>query len=305
MTFIRSLLLFFCAAILTAGHATAVSPTGTLLVSQDFTEALVRILAEDTGITTERVIPAEYSQDLHHHYLKKHWDAFSRLAGQADGVVTIASAWPDDPLYPWARRANIRIVHIDAVRPLDNSRAGLPLLDITGGKSTPPVWYSPGNTARMADIVAADMIELYPGVTEKINRNLNTFKRLLFKLRSRYEHAFGLLDTFEVVALTTDAHYLADEFGIIIIETFLKPELRWQQQDIDRLTQVLEQADIRGVICAWEPKAAIKASIDSLGAKIILLKKFMLTEAAKPQDQLLAFYATNLKRLLSGLQARQ
>ncbi|PIE58667.1 MAG: hypothetical protein CSA33_01835 [Desulfobulbus propionicus] len=278
--------------------------TTTVLVSQDFTEALVRVLTADTACAVVRAIPSHYSPGVHAHYLKKHQTTFAPLASKADAVVSIASAWPADPLYPWARRGNIHIVHIDAVHPLDASRAGLPLLEQAGATMAPPVWTAPGNAARMADITASDLSRLSPKDSERITSNLDAFKRALFKLRSKYESAFGMLDTFEVVALTTDYMYLTDEFGITVVQAFLKPEIQWQPTDLDLFSRTIEENDIRGVVSAWEPTQAIAERIKAKGAKVIVLKQFKLKENMQAAEQLMQFYEANLARLLNGLSNR-
>jgi hypothetical protein len=40
-------------------------------------------------------------------------------------VIGVRSLWADDPLYPIARRSNIRIVEVDAARPVDGALPGI------------------------------------------------------------------------------------------------------------------------------------------------------------------------------------
>ncbi len=298
---VMAILLFFC-CVAPASSADAFEKTD-ILVSLDFTEALVKVLTADTACTVTRAVPAKYSSAVHEHYLKKHPAEFQAKAARAAGVVAVSGAWPSDPLYPWARRANIRIVNIDAVHPLDRSRAGLPLLNSAAPQyDTPPaVWNSPGNAARMADIVAADLGRLAPAENEQIRTNLDAFKRDLFTLRSRYESAFSRLDAFEVAALTEQYIYLTDEFGISVVQTFLKPEIRRQTTDLESFSEALRAYDVKGVVCSWEPDAAIARRIREHGAKSIILQPFTLQSDAPADAQLLRFYEQNLDALLKGL----
>lgn len=71
-----------------------------IMVSQDFTEALAKVLTAETNITVKRAIPPSYSPDVHTAYLKKHQSEFTDIAQQAEAVLTAVGAWPDDPLYP-------------------------------------------------------------------------------------------------------------------------------------------------------------------------------------------------------------
>ena len=53
--------------------------------------------------------------------------ALSALAQDADAAIGLRSLWADDPLYPVARRSNIRIVEVDAARPVDGGLPGIAL----------------------------------------------------------------------------------------------------------------------------------------------------------------------------------
>ncbi len=287
---------------LLGGPALAAGECGTLLVSQDFTEALASVLTAETGITVIRAIPADYAPDVHTSFLKKRWKDFAGDAIRADAVITTAAAWPAEPLYAWGRRANIRLVHIDAVQPLDHSRAGLPLLGLPDGSGVAPfVWHSPGHAARMADIVAMDLGRLFPETREQIDQNLDEFKRALFRLRTKYEIAFGALERFELVSLTSDFTYLTDECGVSVVDFFLKPELKWQADDLDLLAKSLEENGVNGVICSWEPQERILSWIREHGAHVIILKRFKLIRTEPAAGQLLTYYASNLEALLQGL----
>ncbi len=278
----------------------------TVLVSLDFTEALALVLTKDTGIEIKRAVPANYTANTHASYMKKHWADFSGVAKEADTVLTISSAWPNDPLYPWARRANIRIVPIDISSPMDRSRAGLPLLDAPkGSKSGPVVWYSPGNCARMADIAGSDLSLLFPDKAETIQKNLDIFKQELFKIRAKYELEFGMLDAFEVIAFTPDFLYLTDEFGIATVGFFLKPEVRWQEEDYARLAEVIKTGDVKAVIGKWEPKDEISRIITESGAGMGVLARFALENRENVSSTLLSYYGKNLEILLQSLQTKQ
>ncbi len=51
--------------------------------------------------------------------------ALSTLAQDADAAIGLRSLWADHPLYPVARRSNIRIVEVDAARPVDGGLPGI------------------------------------------------------------------------------------------------------------------------------------------------------------------------------------
>ncbi|MFH7457112.1 metal ABC transporter substrate-binding protein, partial [Pseudomonas syringae pv. tagetis] len=76
-------------------------------------------------------------------------------------VIGLRSSWAEDPLYPNARRSNIRIVEIHAARPVDGSLAGIDVQPGQGadGLNSQP-WLSSKNMGRMADVVAGDLVSL-------------------------------------------------------------------------------------------------------------------------------------------------
>ncbi len=273
-----------------------------VLVSQDFTEALAKSLTAGTNIEIIRAVPSSYSPGTHTSYMKKHWKTFSQYCEKATAVLTLTSSWPEDPLYPFARRANIRIVPVDASAPLDNTRAGVPLLEIPGDETQLPyVWNSPGNTARMADIAAADLSRLFQSEADTIAGNRDKLKQMLFKLRAKYEEALMELESFEVICLTSDFYYLTDEFGVSVARFFLKPEHRWDDTDIQQLVKTISETGVTCVLAKWSPKKQIQEEIKKAGAKIIVPKTFTLHDTPVASEQLISFYKTNLDLLVAGL----
>ncbi len=302
MKFFYNVLTLFC--IITLFHSASLANTNehTVLVSQDFTEILTKSLTAGSSIKTVRVIPASYSTDTHTNYMKKHWQAFSEQCVNADAVITTSGSWPEDPLYPWARRANIRIVPIDITTPLDHSRAGLPLLDAPdSNKQLRFVWYSPGNAARMVDIAATDLAALFPDQAKIIASNRDSLKRKLFRLRTKYEITFSQLDAFEAIGLTAEFSSLTDEFGISMVKFFLKPEYQWQEQDVQQLTNAITSSGVRCVIAKWQPDPKIAEAIQKAGACVVVPEQLKIHDSTAPEVQLLTFYETNLARLVDGL----
>lgn len=295
-----SLFVIFCLAFL-PGSADA-SGKGNIIVSQDYTEALAKSLTANTSIAVTRVVPEGYSPETHASYMKKHWQNFADQCREADAAITVAGSWPADPLYPFARRANIRIVAIDSTRPLDQSRAGIPLLAIPG--TSQPLryaWYSPGNAARMADITAADLEQLFPKEALVIAKNRDSLKQELFKLRTRYEMAFSRLEAFELLSLTADFSYLTDDLGLNIVEFFLTPEPRWSEKELQQFSRTMASTGVKTILAKWQPREAIQQAIDLAGARLVLLEPFKPDQGLAPQEQLLAYYKKNLDRLLEGL----
>ncbi len=277
----------------------AVSQERVVLASQSVTFALGSVLVKGTPIAMVRAVPDAYSPGGHAAYFKKHWEDFQSLASSADAVLCTTGVWPDDPLYPWARRANIHVVNVDATHPLDYSRAGVPH-GAKGHGAVSPVWVAPGNLARMADIAGADFMQLYPEHAKRIGENIRLFKQQLFRLRSEFEVWLVAAPWFRVVALTPDFAPLLEEFGVETVETLSKPENHWTAQDVERLEGVLTDNHVHVVVCAWTPRADIAEAIARAGAQVLVLKAFPGFESPDASS-VVGYYKNNLKRLLDAM----
>jgi ABC-type Zn uptake system ZnuABC Zn-binding protein ZnuA len=228
---------------------------------------------------------------------------------RADAVVTIGKLWQDDPLFVAARAANIRIVDVDATKPWSESLEGVsvvaaPMDDApwSDAAAAPPTrapslyfWLSPSNGARIADIVAQDLMRLAPSEAAAIQANLTAYRRELLELKRDYEVRLAALADVTVYALTPDFVYLTTDMGIFVDGYFSKQDIRWTEEDARRFRAHLEEHGVRVVLHQWEPAEAIRAAIDGAGAKLVVLD---LGDAGIVEDGRLA--ADGYVRLLRG-----
>ena len=149
-----------------------------ILASVPITVGLGQLLLKDTGVILERAAAANLPGSRQSAYFSgRGAGALHQLAEHADAVIGLRSVWRDDPLYPMARRSNIRIVEIDAARPVDGSLPGIALqpgAERDGLNSQP--WLVSNNMGRMADVMAADLARLAPDAKPQIEANLATLK---------------------------------------------------------------------------------------------------------------------------------
>ena len=100
--------------------------TTTVLASLPVTHALALALLDGTSVKLQRAAPANIPASRQPSYFSGRGGAsLQKIATQADAVIALRSIWSDDPLYPMARRSNIRIVEIDAARPVDGALPGI------------------------------------------------------------------------------------------------------------------------------------------------------------------------------------
>jgi ABC-type Zn uptake system ZnuABC Zn-binding protein ZnuA len=262
---------------------------------------MVRALTRDTGIEVVNAVPQEYSMDGHSEYFTRHSEAFAFLAASADAVVTVRSAWADDPLFTRARQANIRIVEIDATRPLSGFGAAVPVPRDRDGLPVPFVWRSPGNLSRMAAIVAEDLVHLAPLQAEAIRRNLVRVQTAMFRLRVGYESLFADLPSVDVACLTDQYAALIGELGLHAAVRVPGLESAWTTADETGLARTLRLSPGMVVVCAWEPGGRASAVIEQAQGRWVVLRRYVRDDRRLPLDSLVAWQDGNLSRLAQAL----
>jgi ABC-type Zn uptake system ZnuABC Zn-binding protein ZnuA len=265
--------------------ASAPASAATVLTGNQATFSLASALTEDTPIETINVPEDGREMALLADYIGRRMDRLAPVFSEATAVISLTNALPGDPLYRFAREANIRIVDIEAALPWSVSMPGvaladMPASDVDWGSDTdapqvttaPYFWLSISNSIRMADIIAHDLQELFPESAPQIARNLDTLKRSLLALRSEYQNRLIALADDTVFALTGDFVYLTNDLGLYVDGYFIKQDIRWTDQDLDRLTAYLADRDIRVVIHKWTPSEAIQAAVAAAGASVVVLQ---------------------------------
>ena len=240
----------------------------------------------------------------------------ARLA-QVDAVVTLSSVWAEDPLYREARAANLRVVQIDAGRALGKGGGSVMLMNAPANQVpwrkaasatgvSPWVWFSSGNVVRMAEIIAADLVRLAPDDAATINANLSGLQREALALRAEYEQKF-LEDADQPIFVLTDRFaYLFQEFGIFADGALLDDDIRWTDQDLSGVEEMLRQRDIKVAVHHWRPDDRIVEAIRRGGAELLILDEREHSDgsaAAPPQPNAWRLILkTNLDALHAALQ---
>ncbi len=259
-------------------------PAYTVLTGTQATYSLASSLTAETPIQILNV-PADGRQmSLLKDYIARRTDRLEPTFATATAVISLTNALPGDPLYRFARDANIRVVDIDAASPWSLSTAGValtnsPVSNVTWSTDTdsvkiataPYFWLSLPNAIRMGDIIAHDLIELFPDSAATIRENLDGLKWELLNLRSDYQRRLIETGDDTVFALTGDFVYLTNDMGLYVDGYFIKQDIRWNETDLEMLTNHLTQRDIRVVIHKWLPSDAIQSAVSEAGATLVVL----------------------------------
>jgi len=258
--------------------------------------ALTDSLAKGSTIRVERAAPANLpATRMTSYFSGRGGAALQKAAASADAAVGLRSIWPDDPLYANARRTNIRIVEIDAARPLDGALNGIALQSDTrpGGQFAAYPWLSIVNLGRMADIVAADLGRLSPSDEKRIAENLAQIKRTLVELNASSQAGLAQAENVAVVSLSERLPYLIAEFNLDLIETNARDDKDWTPEALTALTATLKDNGAAAALLHREPTPELRQAIEAGGAKAVVLA----TDGADPVADLQA----NAKLLLQAL----
>jgi hypothetical protein len=216
-------------------------------------------------------------------------------------VIGVRSLWADDPLYPIARRSNIRIVEVDAARPVDGALPGIavqPGLKVDGLNSQP--WLASNNMGRMADVIAADLVRLAPSAKPKIEANLAALKQRLLKLSADSEARLAEVDNLSVLSLSDHFGYLIGSLESGADWSGRAAGCRVDSRDLKKLTSTLKDNDVALVLHHRQPSEAVKAAIAASGSHLLVLS----TDAEDPVAELEGNVDLLLKGLSGGLGLR-
>lgn len=266
-----------------------------VLASLPITYGLGEVLLKGTDVSLERAAPANLPGSRQTAYFTgRGAPALAKLATGADAVIGLRSLWPDDPLYPISRRSNIRIIEVDAARPVDGALPGIavqPGSKVDGLNSQP--WLASNNMGRMADVMAADLVRLAPKAKPAIEANLATLKQRLLKLSADSEARLAATDNLSVMSLSDHLGYLIGGLNLELVGLDARPDAEWTPEALKVLEATLKDNDVAVVLHHRQPSDAVKAAITEAGSRLVVLS----VDAADPVAEL----EGNVDLLIKGL----
>ncbi|MBF8753798.1 metal ABC transporter substrate-binding protein [Pseudomonas guariconensis] len=241
-----------------------------VLTTLPITHSLAQALLDGTSVQLKRAAPANLPATRQPSYFSGRGGAsLHKAAQQADAVIGLRSIWRDDPLYPMARRSNIRIVEIDAARPVDGA---LPGIAVKGEDTfTDYPWLNLTNLGRMADVVANDLERLSPADKPKIQANLTGLKRQLLTLAAEAQTQLAEVDNLSVVSLSDRLGYLAGGLNLDVVEQPLPADDTWGEAELKALGDTLKAQDVALVLHHRQPAPAVAEAIEAAGARLLVL----------------------------------
>ncbi|WP_137921844.1 zinc ABC transporter substrate-binding protein [Hydrogenophaga sp. 2FB] len=272
-----------------ASAQTAAAPTAAvaaaparLLVSHPVVAALTTAVVRDTGIVVLRPAPETLPPNRQLAFFSgRGAAALGEAARQADAVVGLRSIWPDDPLFPLARRQNIRLIEIDAARPLDASLPGMALQEQAASATDLP-WLDPVNLGRMADVIAGDVARLVPAAKPRLQTNVATLRQQVLAITAQSEARLASASSVAVFSLSDRLDYLVNGFNLDLAGTDARADEAWTPDALADLTKRLRSASVAAVLHHRELPANVAQAVQQAGVKAIVLQ----TEGRDPIGEL-------------------
>lgn len=262
-------------ALLLSLPSLALAKDVSVLVSQPITFGLASDLLEGTPVRIERAAPANLPASRQVSYFAgRGASALHKVAADADAAIALRSLWPEDPLYPMARRSNIRIVEIDAARPVDGALPGIATqaesADENDLASYP--WLAINNMGRMADVMAADLVRLAPDAKGKVEQNLATLKQRLLKLNARSEAELAKADNLSVYSLSNRLDYLVSGLNLDLVSSDSRDDRDWDTESLNALTTALKEDDVALVLHHRKPSQPVADAVKAAGIALLVLE---------------------------------
>ncbi|AKA23444.1 metal ABC transporter solute-binding protein, Zn/Mn family [Pseudomonas chlororaphis] len=281
----------------TALHGASSPKPLSVLASLPVTFGLGQLLLHGTDVRLERAAPANLPGSRQTAYFTgRGAPALHKLALDADAVIGLRSIWPDDPLYPHARRSNIRLVEVDAARPVDGALPGVALQPGKSDGLNSQPWLSSNNLGRMADVLAADLVRLAPAAKPKIEANLAGLKQRLLKLSADAEGQLANADNLSVFSLSDHFAYLVSGLNLELLDTDARADNDWTPEALQQLQTRLKDHDVALVLHHRQPSDALKAAIAAAGSQLLVLE----TDSADP----LAELESDIQQITTALNAK-
>jgi ABC-type Zn uptake system ZnuABC Zn-binding protein ZnuA len=270
---LQRLSLALAACALLAGPLHAEQQPVRILASLPITYGLGASLLDGSAVQLQRAAPARLPASRQPSYFAgRGASALDKAARDADAVIALRSLWPDDPLYPLARRSNIRIVEVDGARPVDGALPGIALRSDGGDALASQPWLNINNLGRMADVIAADLGRLAPEAKPQIEANLATLKQRLLKLSAASESRLAELDNLSVASLSEHFDYLIGGLNLDRIELSVAQDAEWTAATLAQLSASLRDNDVAAVLAPRQPPAELAKAISDGGSRLVVIE---------------------------------
>lgn len=274
-----------------------VSFSKTVLTNTQATYTLTSMLAENTDIKVKSLF--ETSASMSYDQIQTLKSIPKESYNDVVAVVDLQRVWIYDSLFEFARRENIKVIEIDASYSYqDNTSLSLLINNYhkgeNVGQTNPYVWLDLGNANKMTQIIAHDLIRLFPENKDVINKNLEKTLNRLEKLAEEYNS----LDNIDgVIVLSENLNYLITYLNIF------SEYVNINDLSVSNIKKIMKQTDLKVFVSDKGIKKEIVEEIKRNKGTVVILKTGNLPvededdEDLMAKDGLIQIYKDNLNKL--------
>lgn len=274
-----------------------VSFSKTVLTNTQATYTLTSMLAENTDIKVKSLF--ETSASMSYDQIQTLKSIPKESYNDVVAVVDLQRVWIYDSLFEFARRENIKVIEIDASYSYqDNTSLSLLINNYhkgeNVGQTNPYVWLDLGNANKMTQIIAHDLIRLFPENKDVINKNLEKTLNILEKLAEEYNS----LDNIDgVIVLSENLNYLITYLNIF------SEYVNINDLSVSNIKKIMKQTDLKVFVSDKGIKKEIVEEIKRNKGTVVILKTGNLPvededdEELMAKDGLIQIYKDNLNKL--------
>lgn len=261
------------------------------------TYSLTSYLTKGTSIKVYNPFDSDVSMTMSREAMREENFDLS-VAKKAQAVVDVAKIWQEDAIYAKARTNNIKIIEIDASFPYDDKMTPLFFSDYSNGKVNPYVWLGSKNLVRMINIVARDLIKIYPKDKVKIEKNVNDFTKKLLELENKANSGLLEANTSEVISLSENLQYFLHDLNI-----YTEYE-KYESISAENVAELMKNKGIFTIVSdRWLKKNVVKA-IKEAGGEFVIINTLDIPldlDGKMDPDAILKAYENNTENLIKAL----
>lgn len=266
-----------------------------VLTSIQATYSIASYLTKGTDIEVKSLFGSDVSMDTQ---ASAFVDVVNhKISNEAQAVIDVSRVWLGDKLYGSIRNHNIRIIPIDASTSYDGTGSLYVAFD-KDGKENPYVWTSSKNLIKMADIVAKDLVRIYPKNKNIIEKNLAKFTSDVVLIEADAQNQLIDISKDSIISLSDNIDYFINDLNIF------NNKYDYTKVNADNVEKIMQEFNSKIFVSdKWLKKNVIK-KIKELGGQFVvvdLLDIPMDDNGQMDKEAVLKAYKSNLEKIIEVL----
>lgn len=261
-------------------------------------EKILKEIVKGTDIKVINLLGTNASIDEIEEYVKKQEENIANVSLSIDAFCGIRSIWPEENLFNYLRKYNIRIVEMDLATPLDPKTSGVGI-KYTEDRPNRYIWLNFTNITKMMEIATSDLSQLFPQDSAILKKNLKEVKKNIFISKTKFEKLFSSADIMDVAAIGNTFDYILNEIGLFKTTELNDNISDRDEKDYNELLQFYKSSNRDILIHKWEPiDKRLKNIIKSNNVMLVILDVGMNPTDNRP---IISVIEDNYNRILKAV----